>query len=84
MIVLKMMGAEELADCSSSKSFTLVVLPAESAIAFGRGPGGTPEISVTSRDGEVEQWAPAGNTYVLENGKTIASFAYVSPELRAH
>ncbi|WP_207285217.1 hypothetical protein [Pseudomonas sp. FW300-N2A2] len=76
MLTLKMMGGEDLADCSTSKSFTLVDLAPGSAIAFGRGPGGTPEISVTSRDGEVEQWAPAGNTYVMQDGKTISTFSY--------
>ncbi len=76
MLTLKMMGGEDLADFCTSKSFTLVDLPQGSVIAFGRGPTNAPEIAVTYRDGEIEKWAPAGNTYVMQDGKTISTFSH--------
>lgn len=79
MLTLKMMGAEDLADSNPSKSFTLVHLPDRASISFGRGPGGLPEIQVADTDGEIETFGPAGNTYVLEGGKTVATFAHMAP-----
>lgn len=79
MLTLKMMGGENLADSHPSKSFTLVHIPNRSSINFGRGPGGVPEIHVADIEGEVETFSPCGNTYVLEGGKTVASFAYMPP-----
>jgi len=79
MLTLKMMGSEDLADSHPSKSFTLVHLPDRASITFGRGPGQTPEIQVVGTDGEIETFSPAGNTYVLEGGKTVATFAHMPP-----
>lgn len=79
MLTLKMMGAEDLADSHPSKSFTLVHLPHRASISFGRGPGDLPEIQVADTDGEIETFGPAGNTYVLEGGKTVATFAHMPP-----
>lgn len=76
MLTLKMMGGQDLADCCPSKSFLLVDLRPGSAVEFGRGHDEKPEITVTSRDGEIEKWSPAGNTYVMQDGKTISTFAY--------
>ncbi|WP_315336200.1 hypothetical protein [Pseudomonas grimontii] len=79
MLTLKMMGSEDLADSHPSKSFTLVHLANRSSITFGRGPGGIPEIQVADIEGEIETFSPAGNTYVLEGGKTVATFAHMPP-----
>lgn len=76
MLTLKMMGGQDLADCSPSKSFVLVDLQPGSAIEFGRGHENKPEITVINRDGGIEKWAPEGNTYVMQEGKTISTFAY--------
>ncbi|AXF51915.1 MAG: hypothetical protein [Caudoviricetes sp.] len=79
MLTLKMMGSEDLADSHPSRSFTLVQVPDRASISFGRGPNGLPEIHVAGVDGEIETFSPAGNTYVLEGGKTVATFAHMPP-----
>ncbi len=83
MLTLKMMGAEDLADSHPSKSFTLVHLPHRASISFGRGLGGLPEIQVADTEGEIETFGPTGNTYVLEGGKTVATFAHMPPPASA-
>lgn len=80
MIVLKMMSGEDLGDSHPSKGFSLVSVPDSANVGFFRAESGMPQVSITTIDGEQETYAPAGNTYVMENGKTIASFAYMAPE----
>lgn len=79
MLTLKMMGPENVADSNPSKTFTLVMVPARSNIHFTRRDSGCPSILVTDLDGEAEEYLPEGNTYVLENGKTVATFAHMAP-----
>lgn len=79
MIVLKMMSGEDLGDSHPSKGFSLVSVPDSANVGFFRAENGTPQVSVTTIDGEQETYSPVGNTYVLENGKTIASYAYAEP-----
>lgn len=76
MLTLKMMSSQDLADCCASKCFVLVDLQPGSAIQFGRDHADKPEVTITSRDGEIEKWSPGGNTYVMQDGKTISTFAY--------
>lgn len=80
MIVLKMMSGEDLGDSHPSKGFSLVSVPDSANVGFFRAEGGTPQVSVTYVDGEQETYSPVGNTYVMENGKTIATFAHMPPQ----
>lgn len=79
MIVLKMMSGEDFGDSHPSKGFSLVSVPDSANVGFFRTESGTPQVSVTTIEGEQETYSPVGNTYVLENGKTIASYAHVAP-----
>lgn len=79
MLTLKMMSSEELADSDTCKGFTLVHLPDRVSISFSRDDKQLPQIQVVALDGEVEYFSPGGNTYVLEGGKTVASFAHMPP-----
>jgi hypothetical protein len=80
MIVLKMMSGEDLGDSHPSKGFSLVSVPEFANVGFFRAESGIPQVSVTTCDGEQETYSPAGNTYVMESGKTIATFAYMPPK----
>ena len=79
MIVLKMMSSEDLGDSHPSKGFSLVSVPDSANVGFFRSEDGIPQVVVTTLDGNQETYSPTGNTYVLENGKTIASYAHVAP-----
>lgn len=77
MLVLKMMSGQNAADTNTSKGFTLVHLPDRVSISFSHDENGLPQIQVVDTDGEREFFSPGGNTYVMENGKTVASFAHM-------
>ncbi len=79
MIVLKMMSCEDFADSHPSKGFALLTVQDFAHVCFERAESGLPHIRVTSADGDQETFSPAGNTYVMENGKTIATFAHAVP-----
>lgn len=79
MIVLKMMSSEDLADSHPSKGFALLTVQDFAHVCFERAESGLPHVRVTSPDGNQDTFSPAGNTYVMENGKTIATFAHMPP-----
>ena len=75
MLVLKLMSGEDLSDSNTSKRFILI--PCASSVAFDR-IDGKAFAKYIDNDGETVDIEMAGNAYVLQNGKTIASFAYSS------
>lgn len=73
-LVVKMMSGQDLMDTNTSKGFTLV--EAHGEVTCLRGADGRPSISIPLEGGQVALYHPEGNTYVIKNGKTVASFAY--------
>ena len=73
-LVVKMMSGQDLMDTNTSKGFTLV--EAHGEVTCLRGADGKPSISIPLEGGQVALYHPEGNTYVIKNGKTVASFAY--------
>ena len=81
MLILKIMGSQKLLDSHPSKSFQLVQIDPQAKISFGRlAPDGVANVFVVHPDGSCDDYQPQGNVYVLENGKTIATFAHRSAE----
>ena len=73
-LVVKMMSGENLADSNGSKSFTLVEAYGE--VRCVRDRDGKPLIEIPLESGQVAIYHPEGNTYLLKNGKTVASYSY--------
>ena len=73
-IVVKMMSGEDKADTNTGKRFTLVESHGE--VTCARDANGKPLIQIPLEDGQTALYHPEGNTYILQNGKTVASFAY--------
>lgn len=73
-IVIKMMSNEDKPDTNNSKGFRLV--ETEGEVLCTRDNDGKPIITVIKEEGPSEVYHPEGNTYILQNGKTIATFAY--------
>lgn len=71
MLVLKMMSNEDKADSNPSKRFELLCCD---NVEFIR-KDGKPFAKVLLKDDLVE-YELSGNAYVMQNGKTIASFAF--------
>lgn len=72
MLVLKMMSAENLSDSNVSKQFSLVAC---SNVSFQRD-GQSAIAEIILADGTSESYSLSGNAYVMQSGKTIASFAH--------
>lgn len=68
------MSSENLADSNQSKGFTLVEAYGE--VRCVRDLEGKPLIEIPLECGQVAMHHPEGNTYLLKNGKTVASFNY--------
>ncbi len=76
-LCVKMMSGENLPDEDSTKGFTLVEAFGE--VICGRTDDGKPRITIPREETEHPQvYFPEGNTYLLKNGKTVATFAYTS------
>lgn len=73
-LVVKMMSGENLADSNGSKGFTLVEAYGE--VRCVRDQDGKPLIEIPLESGQVAMYHPEGNTYLLKNGKTVASYSY--------
>ena len=73
-LVVKMMSGENLADSNGSKGFTLVEAYGE--VRCVRDRDGKPLIEIPLESGQVAMYHPEGNTYLLKNGKTVASYSY--------
>lgn len=73
MLVLKLMNDQDLADDNVSKGFMLFVCPHE--VGFKR-VDGVPYATFINHEQEVVDIEMHGNGYVMQNGKTIASYSY--------
>lgn len=74
-LCVKMMSGEGLPDEDSTKGFTLVEAFGE--VICERDEEGRPRISIPREDEEHPRiFFPQGNTYLLKNGKTVATFAF--------
>lgn len=73
-LVVKMMSGESLADSNQSKGFTLVEAYGE--VRCVRDLDDKPRIEIPLESGQVAMYHPEGNTYLLKNGKTVATFNY--------
>ena len=71
MLVLKMMSDEDKADANTSKCFTLICCDN----VYFRRDNGIAIADVNTGDDTTSYYLD-GNAYVMQNGKTIASFAY--------
>lgn len=78
MLTLKIMSGQDLADSHPSKAYLLVHLGEGSSIAFNH-EGDQPKVQTVDAEGNSEVFSPEGNCYVLEGGKTIATFAHMPP-----
>lgn len=84
-IFLKMMSGYDLPDENNAKPCTVIPLSDKCKIDFGRDEYGAPVVNVTYEDGTIETYHPDGNTYLTEDRRTIATYAYseyVSPGRR--
>lgn len=84
-IFLKMMSGYDLPDENSAKPCTVLPLSDKCKVEFGRDEYGAPVVNVTYEDGTIETYHPDGNTYLTEDRRTIATYAYseyVSPGRR--
>lgn len=79
MLTVKIMSGQDISDSNPSKGFALFTLASTSRIYFERNDSNNPELRVDREDGVQEMYYPQGNVYVMENGKTIASFAHMPP-----
>ena len=71
MLVLKMMSDENKSDNNVSKGFTLLCCD---NVSFRR--DGSSAIADVYDNDELISYSLNGNAYVMQNGKTIASFSY--------
>lgn len=78
MLTLKIMSGQDLADSHPSKAYLLIPLAIGTSIAFSH-EDGQPKVETVDTEGNSETLFPDGNCYVLENGKTIATFAHMQP-----
>lgn len=84
-IFLKMMSGYDLPDENNAKPCTVLPLSDKCKVEFGRDEYGAPVVNVTYEDGTIETYHPDGNTYLTEDRRTIATYAYseyVSPGRR--
>ncbi len=75
-IFLKMMSGYDLPDENNAKPCTVLPLSDKCKIDFGRDEYGAPVVTVTYEDGTIESYHPDGNTYLTEDRRTIAAYAY--------
>jgi len=73
-LVVKMMSGELLPDENKAKGFTLV--EAFGQVTCERNAEGKPRIEIPTEDGRLAAYFPEGNTYLIKNGKTVATFNY--------
>lgn len=73
-LVVKMMSGEDLPDDNTSKGFRLVEAYGE--VVCERMDDNSPLIKIPLENGPTVHYHPEGNTYVMKNGKTVATFAF--------
>lgn len=72
MLVLKLMSGENKADCNSSKGFQLVCC--DNVYFYRRSGIAVADVYIGD---DTTTYFLDGNAYVMQNGKTIASFSFV-------
>lgn len=73
MLILKLMNDQDLADDDASKGFMLFVCPHE--VGFKQ-VDDIPYATFINHEAEIMDIEMHGNAYVMQNGKTIASYSY--------
>lgn len=78
-VVIKVMGNCDTSDRNNAKPFTLHVVPDRlTTIEFNRNSLGKPTLEFVTHGDKAQRFIdyPGGNVYVMDNGNTIATYAY--------
>ncbi len=78
-VVIKVMGNCDTSDRNNAKPFTLHVVPDRlTTIEFNRNSMGKPTLEFVAHGDKSQRFIdyPGGNVYVMDNGNTIATYAY--------
>lgn len=78
-VVIKVMGNCDTSDRNNAKPFTLHVVPDRlTTIEFNRDSLGRPTLEFVAHGDKDQRFIdyPGGNVYVMDNGNTIATYAY--------
>ncbi len=78
-VVIKVMGNCDTSDRNNAKPFTLHVVPDRlTTIEFNRNSLGKPMLEFVAHGDKSQRFIdyPGGNVYVMDNGNTIATYAY--------
>ncbi|EDH9938859.1 hypothetical protein CC614_09540 [Salmonella enterica subsp. enterica serovar Newport] len=78
-VIVKVMGNCDTSDRNNAKPFTLHVVPDRlTTIEFNRDSLGRPTLEFVAHGDKDQRFIdyPGGNVYVMDNGNTIATYAY--------
>lgn len=78
-VIIKVMGNCDTSDRNNAKPFTLHVVPDRlTTIEFNRNSLGKPMLEFVAHGDKSQRFIdyPGGNVYVMDNGNTIATYAY--------
>lgn len=78
-VIVKVMGNCDTSDQNNAKPFTLHVMPDRlTTIEFNRNSLGKPTLEITVHGDKTQRFIdhPGGNVYVMDNGNTVATYAY--------
>lgn len=78
-VIIKVMGNCDTSDRNNAKPFTLHVVPDRlTTIEFNRNSLGKPTLEFVAHGDKSQRFIdyPGGNVYVMDNGNTIATYAY--------
>lgn len=78
-VIVKVMGDCDTSDRNNAKPFTLHVVPDRlTTIEFNRNSLGKPTLEFVTHGDKAQRFIdyPGGNVYVMDNGNTIATYAY--------
>lgn len=76
-LFIKTMSSASVADENNSKPFSLFVVPEGVKVDFDRDSRGKPVMLVPEhREGSQSSYDLAGNSYVMDGNRTVATFAY--------
>lgn len=78
-VIVKVMGNCDTSDRNNAKPFTLHVVPDRlTTIEFNRNSLGKPTLEFVAHGDKAHRFIdyPGGNVYVMDNGNTIATYAY--------
>lgn len=73
-LVVKMMSNENIPDSDPGKGFTIIEAYGE--VRCSRSESGEPLIVIPLECGQLSLHHPEGNSYIIKNGKTVATFNY--------